>query len=77
LLRLKRKLAVRVLTKKVNYFRVRPEHREGKILIKVEVKPKEHGRRFTLKGLWECPPLARALWEEVQDLYKPWQPVRD
>jgi hypothetical protein len=61
---------------RANYFRVRPEAREGRLLIKVEVKAKEHGTRFALKGLWACPPLSRALWEEVQDLYRPWQYTR-
>jgi hypothetical protein len=60
----------------VNYFRVRPEVREGQVLIKVEVKAKEQGNRFYLKGIWMCPPLNRDLWSEITDLYRPWNSSR-
>ena len=52
------------------FYKVRPEKREGKVQIKVEVKPKEGGGRFVLKGVWTCPPIHRFLWDGVQDLYK-------
>ncbi len=52
------------------FYKVRPEKREGKVQIKVEVKPKDGGGRFVLKGVWACPPIHRFLWDGVQDLYK-------
>ena len=42
-----------------NYFRIRPERRDGRTRVKVEVKPKNGTGRFTLKGVWCCPPLER------------------
>lgn len=51
------------------YVRVRPERREGGLMLKAEVKPKAGGR-FTLKGLWSCPPLHRMLWDSVPDLMR-------
>jgi len=54
---------------RANYLRVRPEVREGNLMVKVEVKPKEGQGRFTLKGLWNIPPLQRALWDDVPDLF--------
>ena len=74
---IKKEVSKQGIDERSNYFRVRPELRDGKQLIKVEVKAKEQGRRFFLKGLWSCPPLARNMWEDVQDLYRPWQPNRD
>jgi hypothetical protein len=59
-----------------NYFRVRPETRDGRLVVKLEVKPKEEGRRFTLKGIWALPPLRRDLWESVPDLFKSLLPAR-
>jgi len=54
---------------RANYFRVRPEVREGNLMVKVEVKPKEGQGRFSLKGLWSIPPMNRVLWDDVPDLY--------
>jgi len=51
------------------YIKVRPEEREGKLQIKAEVKGKD-ANRFILKGVWSCPPLLRALWDSVPDLFK-------
>jgi hypothetical protein len=51
------------------YYKVRPENRDGTVQIKVEVKPKEGGR-FSLKGIWSCPPLQRYLWEVLPGLYR-------
>ena len=57
------------------HFRVRPEVREGVMMVKAEVKPKEGMGRFSLRGLWSCPPLDRFLWDDVQDMFKPkWAP---
>jgi len=56
---------------KVNFFKVRPEIREGKVQVKVEVKAKEGGVRFTLKGVWGCPPVHRYLWDSFPNLFKP------
>jgi hypothetical protein len=52
-----------------HYIRVRPETREGRLLVKAEAKPKDGNGRFVLKGLWNLPPLHRDLWEGIQDLY--------
>jgi hypothetical protein len=38
------------------FFRVRPEKRENRTQIKVEVRRKGEGGRFSLKGVWACPP---------------------
>jgi hypothetical protein len=56
---------------RANYFRIRPEVRDGAVMVKVEVKPKEGAGRFSLKGLWPLPPLNRALWDDIQEIYKP------
>jgi len=61
----------RGVDERANYFRVRPEVREGKLMVKLEVKPKEGTGRFTLKGLWPLPPLNRVLWDDIQDMFKP------
>jgi len=52
-----------------HYIRVKPDQREGKVMVKAEVRPRGEGGRFTLKGVWACPPLQRDLWDDVQDLY--------
>ena len=58
-----------------HYFRVRPEVRDGEVMIKVDVKSREEGARFSLKGLWTCPPLKCPLWDKVQGLFTPrWTP---
>ena len=57
------------------YFRVRPEVKEGGMFVKAEVKPKTGAGRFSLRGLWSCPPLDRLLWDDVQDIFTPkWAP---
>ena len=57
------------------YFRVRPEVKEGGLFVKAEVKPKTGTGRFSLRGLWSCPPLDRLLWDDVQELFRPkWTP---
>jgi len=53
-----------------SYFRIRPEEREGSIRIKVDAKPKVGGR-YTMKGIWVCPPLNHVLWSNVEGLYTP------
>ncbi len=55
---------------RVNFSRVRPGMREGKLMVKVEVKPKEGLHRFSLKGLWDIPPMNRVLWDDVQDMFR-------
>jgi hypothetical protein len=52
------------------FYKVRPEVRDGVLQVKVEVKPKEGNGRFSLKGVWGCPPLQRQLWETVPGLFK-------
>jgi len=54
-----------------NYIRVRPEVRDGALMVKVEVKPKDGTGRFSLKGLWPLPPLNRVLWDDIQDIFRP------
>ena len=54
---------------RANYVRVRPEVREGNLAVKAEVKPKTGQGRFTLKGVWQIPPLNRALWDDIPDLH--------
>ena len=58
------------------HFRVRPERRDGKVQVKVEVKKKEGGARFSLKGVWACPPFHRYLWDNVEGLYTSLLPSR-
>jgi hypothetical protein len=53
---------------RANFIRVRPEVREGNLMVKAEVKPKSGQGRFTLKGLWQIPPLNRVLWDDIPDL---------
>ena len=53
-----------------NYIRIRPEERDGVVQIKVDCKPK-NGGRFTLKGVWRCPPLNNQLWDGLKGLYTP------
>jgi len=52
------------------YYKIRPENRDGNVQIKVEVKQKDGNGRFSLKGVWGCPPLRRQLWDMVPDLLK-------
>ena len=52
------------------WVRVRPEEAEGKVRIRVDIKPREGGS-FRLKGVWVCPPLKREYWGEVKGLYDP------
>ena len=54
-----------------NFLRVRPEVRDGSLMVKVEVKPKEGMGRFTLKGLWPIPPLNRVLWDDIPNIFEP------
>jgi len=53
-----------------SHYRFRPEVREGRVRIRLDVKPKAGGR-FTLKGVWKCPPLGQELWEGMAGLYTP------
>jgi len=57
-------------TEQNSYVRIRPEVREGSILLRADVKPKTGGR-FVMKGIWVCPPLHRMLWGVVEGLYTP------
>jgi len=50
--------------------RIRPEEREGCIMLRVDTRTKM-GERFVTKGWWGCPPLNRMLWESVEGLYMP------
>jgi hypothetical protein len=53
-----------------HYVRVRPEKRDGKVMVKAEVKRKEGVDRFVIKGLWACPPFDRYLWDDVPDMFR-------
>ena len=52
-----------------HHIRVRPEKRDGRVLIKAEVKAVQGQSRFILKGLWNCPPLNRAFWDDVPNIF--------
>ena len=52
------------------HIRVRPETRNGTLMIKAEVKPKDGSGRFVLKGLWSIPPQNNMLWDGISDLYE-------
>ena len=52
------------------HYRFRPDVREGRVVIRMEVKPKSGGK-FTLRGIWKCPPLDQELWGGMGDLYTP------
>jgi len=53
-----------------SYVRVRPEVREGSILLRADAKPKVGGR-YMMKGLWVCPPLNLKIREGMERLYTP------
>ncbi len=53
-----------------SWIRIRPEEEEGRIRIRVDTKPKTGGK-FRLEGVWGCPPLEQAFWEEAEGLYTP------
>ncbi len=57
-------------TEQGSYIRIRPEVREGTILIRADAKPKVGGG-YVMKGTWRCPPLNHMLWEGVEGLYTP------
>ena len=52
-----------------HHIRVRPEKRDGRVMIKAEVKAVQGQSRFILKGLWNCPPLNRAFWDDVPNIF--------
>ena len=52
-----------------HHIRVRPERRDGRVMIKAEVKSVQGQSRFILKGLWHCPPLNRLFWDDVPNIY--------
>ena len=54
----------------LHFIRIRPEVRNGSLQIKADVKKKEVGARFQLKGVWACPPIDKSLWDDVPDLFK-------
>ena len=54
-----------------HFIKIRPEKREGKVLIKAEVKQKSSTGRFILKGLWKCPPIDRYLWDDIPNILAP------
>ena len=39
----------------INYIRIRPEERDGKLKIRADVKPKEGTAKFALKATWTVP----------------------
>ena len=45
-----------------HYIKVRPEEKEGKLMIKVDVKPKIEGGRFKTVAFWGIPPADRGMW---------------
>jgi hypothetical protein len=53
-----------------SYIRIRPEERDGRILLRADAKPKVGGK-YVMKGIWGCPPLNCMLWEGVVGLYTP------
>jgi len=53
-----------------SWIRIRPVEEEGRIRIRVDTKPKTGGK-FRLEGVWGCPPLEQAFWEEAEGLYTP------
>jgi hypothetical protein len=51
-----------------SYIRIRPEEREGRMQLRVDVKEKTGGK-FMVFGTWEIPPLDKALWD--LSIFKP------
>jgi len=54
-----------------SFVRIRPEEREGCIMLRADTRTKL-GERFVTKGVWRCPPLNRMLWESVEGLFTPY-----
>ena len=57
-------------TEQNSYVRIRPQVREGRLLLRADAKPKVGGRYVT-KGNWLCPPLNTMLWEGIEGLFTP------
>jgi transposase-like protein len=54
-----------------SYFvRIRPEEKGGEMQIRADVK-KKNGGKFTPKAFWKCPPLQKAFWPMITNLYEP------
>ena len=52
------------------HYRFKPDVRDGRVRIRMEVKPKTGGK-FTVKGIWKCPPMDQELWGGMSGLYTP------
>ncbi len=50
--------------------RIRPEEKGGEMQIRADVK-KKNGGKFTPKAFWKFPPLQKAFWPMITNLYEP------
>ena len=57
-------------TRQERHYRFKPDVREGRVRIRMDVKPKSGGK-FMLGGIWKCPPMDQGLWGGIVGLYTP------
>jgi len=54
-----------------SYIRIRPAERDGRLRIKAEVKEKSNPGRFSLKAVWDIPPICSEIRKAAKDYLKP------
>jgi len=54
-----------------SYVRIRPAERDGRMRIKADIKEKTSSGRFTLKAMWDIPPICSEVRKIAKDYLKP------
>jgi len=54
-----------------SYVRIRPAERDGRMRIKADVKEKTSSGRFSLKAMWDIPPICSEVRKIAKDYLKP------
>ena len=54
-----------------SYVRIRPAERDGRMRIKADIKEKTSSGRFTLKAMWDIPPISSEVRKIAKDYLKP------
>jgi len=54
-----------------SYVRIRPAERDGRMRIKADVKEKTNSGRFSLKAVWDVPPICSEVRKMAKDYLKP------
>ena len=58
-----------------SYVRIRPAERDGRLRIKADVKEKTSSGKFTLRAVWDIPPICSEVRKTAKDYLKPtWAP---